>query len=130
MDNNRRHFSRVSFNSPARLSFTSAQGNKTGCAATVLDLSLKGALLRLDEAAPLPIGAVCVLEIPLDDAAADEAQFIRMEMTVAHIETPHWGFVCRSLDLDSATHLRRLVTLNLGDAALLERELPALLQGL
>ena len=36
------------------------------------------------------------------------------------------GFVCRHIDVDSISHLRRLVELNLGDEALLERELAAL----
>jgi len=33
------------------------------------------------------------------------------------------GLSCREIDLDSITHLRRLVALNLGDEALLDREL-------
>ena len=36
------------------------------------------------------------------------------------------GMVCRHIDVDSISHLRRLVELNLGDEALLERELAAL----
>jgi hypothetical protein len=36
------------------------------------------------------------------------------------------GFVCQYIDLDSISHLRRLVELNLGDGSLLERELAAL----
>jgi hypothetical protein len=36
------------------------------------------------------------------------------------------GFVCRHIDLESISHLRRLVELNLGDESLLERELAAL----
>ena len=35
----------------------------------------------------------------------------------------------RSIDLDSITHLRRLVELNSGDAAMLERELHTLISG-
>jgi hypothetical protein len=37
--------------------------------------------------------------------------------------------LCESIDLDSITHLRRLVELNAGDPALLERELTALVAG-
>jgi hypothetical protein len=37
------------------------------------------------------------------------------------------GFQVQYIDLDSATHLRRLVELNLGDPALLEREFENLL---
>ena len=36
------------------------------------------------------------------------------------------GLHCLAIDIDSVTHLRRLVELNLGDPALLEREVSAL----
>ena len=36
------------------------------------------------------------------------------------------GLRCVDIDLDSITHLRRLVELNLGETELLERELSAL----
>jgi len=49
-----------------------------------------------------------------------------MSCEVAHIEGDHIGLLCRSIDLDSITHLRHLIELNLGDAALLEREFKAL----
>lgn len=39
------------------------------------------------------------------------------------------GFQCVSIDLESATELRRLLELNLGDPALLERDIQALLRG-
>jgi hypothetical protein len=34
---------------------------------------------------------------------------------------------CENIDIDSITHLRRLVDLNAGDASLLDREFSALL---
>jgi hypothetical protein len=37
------------------------------------------------------------------------------------------GVQCGSIDLESITHLRRLVEMNLGGGSLLERELKALL---
>jgi hypothetical protein len=49
-----------------------------------------------------------------------------MDVTVAHCESEHVGFHCDHIDIDSITHLRRLVELNLGDPELLERELSAL----
>jgi hypothetical protein len=36
--------------------------------------------------------------------------------------------VCKEIDLDSISHLRRLIELNLGDQEELERELGALLK--
>ena len=50
-----------------------------------------------------------------------------MEARVVHVEGRYAGLRCLAIDLDSVTHLRRLVELNLGDPALLERELSALI---
>ena len=52
-----------------------------------------------------------------------------MEGVVAHSARGLIGIACRSIDLDSITVLRRLIELNLGDAALLERDLQALVEG-
>ena len=66
-----------------------------------------------------------VLRVQLDDASTE----IRMSITVAHHEKNHYGLSCREIDLDSVTHLRRLVTLNAGDDALLTREIALLSTG-
>jgi len=42
---------------------------------------------------------------------------------VAHVEGGRVGLRRTHIDIESVTHLRRLVELNLGDPALLEREL-------
>jgi hypothetical protein len=49
-----------------------------------------------------------------------------MDVEVAHQENDEMGLNCKDIDVDSITHLRRLVELNLGDPKLLERELSAL----
>jgi hypothetical protein len=51
---------------------------------------------------------------------------IAMDVTPIHLGENRLGFRCDRIDLASASHLRRLVELNLGDPALLERELAAL----
>ena len=91
--------------------------------ATVLDLSLKGALLRLPAEALPESGAPCLLKVRLGDSATS----IAMAGEVAHTEGDHAGVICRSIDLESITHLRRLIQMNMGDAALLDRELKALI---
>jgi hypothetical protein len=52
---------------------------------------------------------------------------IVMAVVLRHVEDQHLGFQVQYIDMDSATHLRRLVELNLGDSTLLERELGNLL---
>ena len=49
-----------------------------------------------------------------------------MRMEIVHTEGPSMGLRCDSIDLDSVTHLRRLIELQLGDPALLERDLAEL----
>ena len=113
----RRRFSRIRFRTGARFS---AGGAQRAC--EVLDLSMKGALIGLAADATTPVGAPCVLEVAL--AGSDAV--IRMDCAVAHAEDGRIGVVWSEIDLDSLTHLRRLVELNLGDPALLKRELAAL----
>lgn len=125
----RRHFSRVAFQEGCSL-----QINDATLACNVLDLSLRGALLRLPAktlAGPAPArGTPCTLTITLEPDG--DAQVV-MSAQIAHLEAAddilHLGIRCREIDLDSITHLRRLVELNLGDAELLEREVALLVRG-
>ena len=52
----------------------------------------------------------------------EQGTTIRMEVAVVHHLAGYYGLACREIDLDSVTHLRRLVALNLGDETLAERE--------
>ena len=49
-----------------------------------------------------------------------------MELTATHVVGNKVGFKCEHIDIDSISELRRLVELNLGSSALLERDLLAL----
>jgi hypothetical protein len=112
-----RRFTRIHFEAPVTLSIGDHHQ-----AVGLLDISLKGALVATPAAAPTPpIDSPCILMLDLDNGVS-----IHMQGHVAHTEDCHIGIQCNGLDLDSATHLRRLVELNLGDTGLLERELGAL----
>jgi hypothetical protein len=50
-----------------------------------------------------------------------------MSTTVTHVAGRRVGLRCDNIDIDSVTHLRRLVELNAGDPNLLDRELSALI---
>jgi hypothetical protein len=52
---------------------------------------------------------------------------IEIPAILTHSQPPQYGFTAGEMEIDSITHLRRLVELNLGDEALLERELEQLL---
>jgi hypothetical protein len=115
---NRRHHLRIAFQAPAQLVFAGGRID-----VVVLDLSLKGALIRLPADAQLQEGAICRLHVQLDEM--DDQ--ISMESRITHVDGGNAGLLCLLIDIDSATHLRRLVELNLGDPALLDRELSALI---
>lgn len=51
---------------------------------------------------------------------------ISMGCRAANHDDRHLGLKCRNIDLDSLTHLRRLVELNVGDTTMLEREFSTL----
>ena len=112
-----RAFWRAPFHAVVKL--TDATGTWAG---ELLDISLKGALLEMTSDWPGVLGAKCQLRLDLGEGVA-----ITMRATVAHLEGTRMGLCCDNLELDSITHLRRLVELNAGDPNLLERELPALL---
>lgn len=117
MSGNRRQFTRIRFQGQARLFLADGEH-----AVEVIDLSLKGALIRLLQPLFIQVGSNATLHIRLDDGEAD----IRIVATVVHHQGDTYGLACREIDLDSVTHLRRLVELNLGDEASLEREVSLL----
>ena len=119
MTEERRQYSRIAFHGPASLVFTDST-----IAVVVVDLSLKGGLIRLPDGVSIDTGALCTLHVFLTETELNHQ--ISLEARVAHVNENYAGLLCVSIDLDSVTHLRRLVELNLGDPSLLERELSAL----
>ncbi|UQG56843.1 MULTISPECIES: PilZ domain-containing protein [unclassified Marinobacter] len=91
--------------------------------AQVLDISLKGVLLRCPSQWAVAVDEPCEITVFLNGTEAG----IVMAVVLRHVEDQRLGFQVQYIDMDSATHLRRLVELNLGDPALLERELGNLL---
>ncbi|MFH1495350.1 MAG: PilZ domain-containing protein [Pseudomonadota bacterium] len=118
-DNEQRHFSRISFCADVQLIL----GWEEAQPAQLLDIALKGALVELQQPVADRLGEICQLKLDLGEGG----EVIVMEGVVAHHEGRQIGIECRHIDVDSLTRLRRLVELNLGDEALLDRELSHLL---
>jgi hypothetical protein len=116
-DDERRRFSRISFHRPADLDVRIGRGT-----CEVLDVSMKGTLVEVPHGFPAHVGQRCTLVIRLDAGDAE----IRMEGEIVHREGTQAGIRCVEIDLDSISHLRRLVELNVGDEDVLHRELSAL----
>lgn len=119
MNEDRRHHARIAFHCLSHLTL-----NGSTHSASVLDLSLKGALIELKSVADLPFDGHGRLDVFLGQQGNDQ---ISMECKIARQQGRLTGLECTSIDIDSVTHLRRLVELNLGDITLLERELSALI---
>ena len=114
----RRAFTRIPFEIQAQLD---TFPGKHVC--DLIDISLKGALVRMKSDWQGKTGAACCLHVKLGDAE----QSINMTGEIAHIEGRHLGIRCMEIDLDSITNLRRLIELNLGDEAMLAMELAAMM---
>ena len=114
MSSEKRRFKRIPFDTPARIVST--------LSVQVVDVSLKGALVAKPDNWKGAMGDMIAIEIPLSPSGP----VIRMQTRVAHLEADRIGLVCEQIDLESISHLRRLVELNLGDDEMLHRELAEL----
>ncbi|HEX8589173.1 PilZ domain-containing protein [Pseudomonas sp.] len=115
----RRRFKRIAFDAKTELS----QGDRTW-AVQLIDLSLKGLLIEKPSPWEGDPTARFMVDIQLQ-AGID----VVMEVRLTHDDHNHLGFVCDNIELDSVTHLRRLIELNIADHDELERELGALMGG-
>ncbi len=116
-DSERRRFSRVLFDAHVEL----AQGD-FHWRASLLDISLHGLLLQQRLPDDIDREQPVLVKILLADTAC-----IAMSARLAHEHNQQTGLACCAIDIDSVTHLRRLIELNLGDASAAERELSELM---
>jgi len=115
-NNDNRHFHRILFTAEAILS---CEEKTWDC--EIIDLSLKGCLLRFMIPWEENLEKLYTLTLQLSEQIQ-----IKMVLTAMHIIGNKVGFKCEHIDIDSISELRRLVELNLGNSALLERDLLAL----
>lgn len=114
---NRRQFTRILFSIKAELMVEDKV-----YPVSIHDISLNGALVTaLVSDQPLK-GKFGTLTFSLSD---NESKVI-MHIAVVHEKDDETGLQCNAIDIDSVTHLRRLVELNLGDCAQLDKELSQL----
>lgn len=112
----KRRFHRLAFSTPVRLI-----GSSNLWQSKLVDVSLKGALIERPEGWEGTSGERFVLEILLSVGT-----IIKMNGVVVHSSKEHIGFRCEHMDIDSISHLKRLVAFNLDDETLLDRDLAAL----
>jgi len=113
-----RSFIRVSFDGATTVS----QGDDSW-PVQLLDISLNGVLFKQPADWKINPGSPLNVAIHVSDDSS-----IKMEGQLVHITAHEAGCQCAYIDLDSITTLKRLIELNVGDDAFLERELSALIQ--
>jgi hypothetical protein len=120
--NESRRFSRIHFDAIVQLDIHLIDDIHT---AHLLDISLKGALVKTDK----PITTFiqqrsCTMILTL----GNDNQKIIMQAKVIHHEGSLIGLECLHIDIDSITNLRKLIQLNTSDEKLLETELTLMLK--
>ncbi len=102
----KRYFSRISFKADSRIEFSDKFYD-----GKLLDLSLRGALLKFNEQIPLKMNGSCTLIIHLHSS---DIKLI-FDAELVHIHENNLGFKFISEDIGTMTHLRNLISLNVGD---------------
>ncbi|MCO4798695.1 MAG: PilZ domain-containing protein [Colwelliaceae bacterium] len=114
---NRRQFTRILFSIDAQL-----EVEEQTYIVNIHDISLNGALVTAPENAINIKNKLGLLTFQL---SGTETQ-VSMHVAIVHVEKDEIGLQCNAIDIDSVTHLRRLVELNLGDESQLNKELSQL----
>jgi hypothetical protein len=115
---NRRKFSRILFDASAYLVQTEQTWRTK-----IVELSLNGALVELPSGYTGQLNSILTLTFVLPESDLE----LKMEATIVHKTPEILGLKCTHIDVDSITHLRRIIELNIGDADLLNRELTSLI---
>ncbi|MCD6526929.1 MAG: PilZ domain-containing protein [Desulfuromonas sp.] len=110
----KRHYARVDFIEQATLCC-----NGTTYNVTLVDISLKGALLQCSAPITVEPDIDCTISLQLEGSDII-LQFIAH---AAHLHQDTIGFQFTSMDSGSMSHLRRLLELNTGNPDEIDREL-------
>lgn len=113
----RRRFTRVGFDAATHIT-----QNDLSLEAHLVDISLSGLLVETPNNYQLRSDQTAQVQIRLSDDVE-----INMIASLVHSSDHVLGFHCESIDMDSVTHLRRLVELNIGEDGASDRELSQLL---
>lgn len=112
----KRRFTRVPFDAEVHIDIEG-----THYETDLIDVSLKGLLVVTPESNRMRGGDQCSATLVLADELG-----IHMECVVMHVTGDRAGLRIDRIDMESLSHLRRLLELNLGDPDLMDRELSGL----
>lgn len=114
---NRRQFTRILFSIQAELEI-----DEGIFPISILDISLNGALITKPKYEHSLLKKLGILRFKL----ADENANVIMHIAIVHEDKNEIGLRVNALDIDSISHIRRMVELNLGDNEQLNKELSQL----
>lgn len=103
----KRRFTRVKFIADSKI-----EVNGQAFHGEILDIALKGALLRFNENLSLNVGDHCQVHIFLANSDVE----LHFEAEVAHAREQEIGAKFMHEDLETLMHLRNLISYNVGDA--------------
>ncbi len=115
----RRNFQRIPFSCKAGITC-----NSSTYSGELIDISLQGALVLCKGGLPFAEGSRCELAIYLLDSEIT----LTFAADIIHCYKKRFGFKFISYDAETATHLRRLLELNIGSSEAMAREVAFLLQ--
>ncbi len=106
MVDDKRYFSRINFTAKSQIEI-----NDKAYSGELLDISLRGALLKCEEQTSAKMNDKCTLTIDLHCSDIK----LMFEAELVHIHQNNLGFKFISEDVGTMTHLRNLLSLNVGD---------------
>jgi len=119
----RRQFSRIHFQSACSLSFNNVIV-KPDLIASLVDISFAGALLSISPLASSSIGELVQIQLALE--GSDIQLFLNG--SVCHQQQQLLGIQFTTIDIETMTHLKRLIELNSGDSGSMHREFAQLIE--
>jgi len=118
MSEDRRTFRRVTFEAHSQLD---SGGDSYSC--ELLDISLRGALLRCENEIPISETAQLRIYLPSTEIT------LTFDVELVHSKDSYYGYRFLGSDIESISHLRRLLELNSKDNEGIEGEIAAWLEG-
>jgi len=118
----KRKFSRITFAGKCSLNET-LTGPLKIWQTKVFDISLKGALVECPDFWSYPTDSAVMLNLSLEGSDI----ILECEGVICHQESGRLGIKFLTLNLDTISHLKRLIQLNLGDDESLHREISQLI---
>jgi len=111
---NKRYYKRINFHVKA-----AAKIDNIINPGELYDIALKGSLIKMNKKPAPLLGKKCHVMLKLPNSIIT----LEFEARIVHQKNNFLGFKFEGADVDSITHLRRLLVLNTGDEEGIDREL-------